>query len=50
MSRKHLPAAVLVSIGCSVALSEAPLAGLNDVLKISRTGAAAIALIVDCEK
>jgi hypothetical protein len=26
MSRKHLPAAVLVSIGCSVALSAAPLA------------------------
>jgi hypothetical protein len=51
MSRKHLPAAVLVSIGCSVALSEAPLAGSNDVLKVSRTGtAAAIALIVDCEK
>jgi hypothetical protein len=26
MSRKHLPAAVLVSIGCSVALNEAPAA------------------------
>jgi hypothetical protein len=26
VSRKHLPAAVLVSIGCSVAFNEAPLA------------------------
>jgi hypothetical protein len=37
MSRKHLPAAVPVSIGCSVALSDAPpaLDCANDVLQIA---------------
>src|SRR5271169_3781506 len=30
ISRKHLPAAVLVSIGCSVAFNEAPLARTRD--------------------
>jgi hypothetical protein len=36
MSRKHLPAAVLVSIGCSVAFNAAPRARTNadDVLQV----------------
>jgi hypothetical protein len=43
MSKKHLPAAVPVSIGCSVALSEAPRAHLaDDVLKIRNAASEAI--------
>jgi hypothetical protein len=38
ISKKHLPAAVPVSIGCSAALSEAPrafTAGTNDILQVA---------------
>jgi hypothetical protein len=44
MSKKHFPAAVEVSIGCSVALSEARrrLHGLHDVLQVAAAARQAI--------